>query len=720
MGHSLASRNGVLREAAAPIALGWAILAAPCGAAAADAVGKSSGDSTQLSEVVVTVERREETLMNVPQAVQAISGAELERLGYTDLIDTIRMIPGASIPATISAGTEVYQIRGVAAGQAIGDSTVGFYLDEFAFSIPGLPFAPSANVYDLQRVEVVRGPSGTLYGQGSLGGTIKVLTNPPKLDVWEGSLSFSGSSTSDGAPNGSADGMLNIPVVPGKLALRGVLSFDHLGGYVDLPHLGVKDANDKTEIFGRAKLLFVPTDRLRITLGYWRDDVQQGVTNRMDQFDPPTANDTGPGKSPLSYSLYTGDIDYDLGFADLLSATGYLDESFSLVAVGSQPAFGNYNITTGNFVKSLSEEVRLTSKSAGPFNWVAGAFYRDSEIRATSAFTVTIPGLTATSDNLTTSHSWAIYGEASLKLFGGHLIPTVGGRYFSDDRALQENSGLLLFGPPPQNLGPFLETISGRNSAFSPHFNLAYHPNGQGMFYVEVSKGFRSGAIQGNTPVLALKALGIQASTSLGPDTLWNYEIGTKWRLFDNRLQVELAAYTFNWGAAQLQYSPAGLSSIIAAGDVNGRGLDLTTILKTPIEGLTLQASGNINRTDLQHVPAAVSGPLPWLGDGKPLPGTPNKSAMVMADYRLPVGNGFHIALNGTYSYRDKQRDIVTGADSASLNLIGLRAGGGNERFEAFVFVENLTDDRGPSSVDSGRYEIPYPRQVGVSLQTHF
>jgi iron complex outermembrane receptor protein len=488
MGQSRASRRIAICGAAKSIALGCAVFATPC-AEAADALSQPGGDSTQLSEVVVTVERREQTLMNVPQAVQAITGAELQRQGYTDLIDTIRMIPGASIPATISAGTEVYQIRGVAAGQAIGDSTVGFYLDEFAFSIPGLPFAPSTNVYDLQRVEVVRGPSGTLYGQGSLGGTIKVLTNPPKLDVWEGSLELSGSTTSDGAPNGSGSGMINIPLEPGKMALRGVFSVDHLGGYVDLPHLGEKDANYKTEIFGRVKLLVTPTDRLRIILGYWHDDVQQGVTNRMDSFNPPTANDTGPGKSPLSYSLYTSDIEYDLGFASLLSSTGYLDERFFLVAVGSQPAFGNYNITTGNYAKSISQEFRLTSKAEGPLNWVAGAFYRDSKILATSSFSVTIPGLTATSDNLTTSKSWAVYGEASLKMFGGHLIPTVGGRYFSDDRALHENSGLLLYGPPPQNLGPFLETINGTNSAFSPHFNLAWHPNSQGMVYVEVAKG---------------------------------------------------------------------------------------------------------------------------------------------------------------------------------------------------------------------------------------
>jgi iron complex outermembrane receptor protein len=148
--------------------------------------------------------------------------------------------------------------------------------------------------------------------------------------------------------------------------------------------------------------------------------------------------------------------------------------------------------------------------------------------------------------------------------------------------------------------------------------------------------------------------------------------------------------------------------------------VDLTTIWKTPIDGLTLQASGNINSTELRHVPAVVSGPLPWLANGKQLPGTPRSSAMLMANYYRPVGNGYHIALNGTYSFRDKQRDIVTGADSASLHLIGLRAGGGTERCEAFLFVENLTDDRGPSSVDSGRYEIPYPRQVGVQIQAHF
>jgi outer membrane receptor protein involved in Fe transport len=717
--------KSVVCASASALALALAFLATKSSAedqtprATGPAAPRSDG-AVGVQEIVVTAQLRAQSLLDVPQAVQAVEGRVLERAEIMDLKQAVNLIPSASMPAEISAGTETYQIRGVAAGQVIGDSTVGFYLDNFAFSIPGVPFAPSTGLYDLQRLEVVRGPSGTLYGQGSLGGTIKVLTNDPDPTQFSGSYLVSGSGTSGGGPNASADAMVNVPLLDGKVALRGVIGFERQGGYVYIPHLNLKNANDSNNYSGHVKLLLQPTDKLKILLTYFHDDVEQGFTNRMDSYNPPIANDTGLGNSPLEYSLYIGDLHYDLGFADFMSSTGYLYQRTGLVAIGSQPAFGSYDITEKGIVKSLQEEVRLTSKSSGIFNWVVGGFYRDASAFNNQSFTISIPAFTSLNKNTTYSKSWAVYGEGSLNLFGGKLIPTVGGRYFSDDRRLAENSENIVHGSPNVVEGPFIESERGANSAFSPRFNLAYHPTPDVTIYAEVAKGFRSGAIQGQAAVAALALLNVKAQTALGPDTLWNYEGGAKWRLFDRRLQLEVSGYYFDWSKAQLQYSPAGLSSIITAGDVEGRGLDLTTTWVTPIRGLTLQLAGNVNATTLTNVPLAVSAPLPWLSDGAQIPGAPRASGTIVADYSHPLPNGWSLLFNGRYAYRGKQRDIVTGAQSASLDDGYVRIGVDTGPALVFLFCDNVSDDRGPASVDSGRYVVPYPRTIGVSVQGHF
>ena len=183
-----------------------AFLAVPAFAQAADDAAPPA-----TSEIIVTAQRRAQAITDVPQPVQALGGAQLQNLGVQQLQDVISLVPSATIGSTISVGSNTFQIRGVAAGETDGDATIGFYLDNFAFSMPGRPYAPAADFYDLDRVEVLRGPSGTLYGLGSLGGTIKVITKDPSLDEVEGSARMSLNTTDGGKPGGGADAMINVP-----------------------------------------------------------------------------------------------------------------------------------------------------------------------------------------------------------------------------------------------------------------------------------------------------------------------------------------------------------------------------------------------------------------------------------------------------------------------------------------------------------------------------
>ena len=203
-----------------------------------------ASNGTNDSEIIVTAQRREQALMQVPQAVQGLSGETLLRSGVTDISQAISLVPSATTGATIGAGSTTYQIRAIAASETDGDPAVGYYLDNFAFTMPGRPYAPVASFYDLKRVEVLRGPSGTLYGLGSIGGTIKVLTNDPELDRTGGSVRASANLVTGGKPGYSGDVMLNLPVVGDKLAL---------GGHVHAVHVGVLDGRRRrreVDLFG--------------------------------------------------------------------------------------------------------------------------------------------------------------------------------------------------------------------------------------------------------------------------------------------------------------------------------------------------------------------------------------------------------------------------------------------------------------------------------------
>ena len=264
---------------------------------------------------------------------------------------------------------------------------------------------------------------------------------------------------------------------------------------------------------------------------------------------------------------------------------------------------------------------------------------------------------------------------------------------------------------------------AGSGNAFSPRFNLSYHPSSDSTLYAEVAKGFRAGALQDQASVGAVyKAFGVVMPASLGSDTLWNYEVGAKWRMFDRRLLFDLSLYTFNWSNAQFQYSPGGgIGGIFDVGTVHARGVDLSILYKTPIEGLTLQMAGNLNATHLKNVPASVTAAVPFLVDGIQTPGVPQSTLTVNADYTRPLSNGWSLLANARYLYRARQRDIATGISSGYLSEGFVRLGvDTGKSLQAFLFIDNLSNDRGPASIGDSNYIIPYPRTYGISLQGHF
>ena len=629
-------------------ALAGAAQAAPADATApADAAAPADTSGNNLDEIVVTAGRREQEVKDVPQAVQALTPQELAANGIEDLKSTLELIPGATSPAEISAGTEVYSIRGVSPGLTAGSSTVGFYLDEFSFSVPGIPYAPSTNVYDTQRVEVIRGPSGTLYGQGSLGGTIKIITNNPDLENYSGSVRATLGQIDDvnvprnvNSASYATDAMVNIPLVNDVLGLRVVLSDEHIGGFIHYPNWDggeLINGNEVEALSGRAKLLFEPTQDLKITLAYWGNNTDTISTNRMDNYQTYEANDT-QGHTPVHYSVYMANINYDLGFANLLSASNYMNELFALYADGNAgPPNGQYAIVEPTTAKVLSQELRISSEGTNLINYVFGAFFQHSTQGILNDFSDSgTPGVqpfigidqTSTS----TAKQYAVYGELSANLLDGRLIPTIGGRYYTENQTL-DGVATDIIGTTSAATS---DHTSGTDNKFTPRFNLAFHPTDDGMIYADVAEGFRSGFIQSHAIVAAYSALNIPAGTVTPADSLWNYEVGAKWN-FEKVLYAEVSLYDFQWKQAQLNLSVGGTPGVISVGNVEGRGMDLTLNYRTPIEGLQLGLTGNVNSTELHDVKPGITAALPWVASEQQLPGTSRVTGSINAEYTTPL-----------------------------------------------------------------------------------
>jgi outer membrane receptor protein involved in Fe transport len=717
------------------IAVGAAYAADAADATSTAPAPKSTTAPEGLDEIVVTAQRREERIDKVPQAVQAISGPELTREGVENIAQTIALIPSATTASTIGPGATVYQIRGVASGETDGDATVGYYLDNFAFSMPGRPYAPVADFYDMNRVEVLRGPSGTLYGLGSLGGTIKVLTNDPALDKYEGSVRVTGGQTANAYGDYSGDMMFNAPLVDDVLAVRGVLSYKHQSGYAYIIPSEEKNGNPVDSMTARIKVLAKPTDALTVEVSYWHQFTHTKYSDRITYPDNPTyggpAVDQTFGVAPSNYDLGTLDLAYNFGFATLQSTSGYLDNTVISNNGGFIPGIGNFTSFWPLETKEFNEDLRLVSNGTGALRWIGGLFFENADTIGGQSVALpdySLPGLgddsgyATTNNNKTISESGAVYGEGTYTVFNGLLDLTAGGRYYRENRTFNQNSAFIVFYPDaPNAVTPTINSTKVIEHTFNPHFNVSVHPTDDGIVFVDVAKGFRSGAITSSAIIEgANAALGTHFTSASSPDTLWNYELGTKWSFFDSLVKVEAIGYIFDWKDAQIELSPTLQTVVVPAGNVRGRGADLSLDWRLWNTGFVTKLSGNINQTTLSSVPVEISTGLPQIADGHQLPGTAKSSFTFLENYThalsFPGDWDFYADLR--YSARARQQSVFTGGAYAPyVGLASTRFGISNKHYDFAVYGDNLTDSRGPLDTTGGQYQIPYPRVIGLSFE---
>jgi outer membrane receptor protein involved in Fe transport len=733
----------LLLSTAAPSAVLLATMLLSGATANAQETAKAPADET-VEEIVVTALKRSTTLQTTPMAISAVTGDSLEKLGATGLSDYFRQVPGVNLTQG-QLGQSRVTIRGV---QGSGEATTGLYYDETPVTGPSGTTqdpgnnAADLNLFDVERVEVLRGPQGTLYGGGSMGGTLRVIYNKPNAQEFGAAIEAQASNTKDGSTGSYLKAMGNIPLIEGKLAARVTAYTEDRPGYVDNVKLKTKDVNDSRSTGYRAMLGFTPTDDLTFIatkvhqtssaadMEGWYDRVGTYETDSTVKLPLNTEMDltslTGKWDSPIGEvtavsSYYRYDILRTIDFTPQYKP--YIGTAYGVI--GYQPAN----------LQSWNHELRLSSKDEGQLQWTVGGYMelRKDHIDSNTVLTDTATGLPYSPLRYVTARfidtdmkQTAEFGELTYspdQIAG--LSLTFGARHYdytktTSGAGTQRN---LLTGAAPAAYSE--QTAKAKGWVYK--FNASYKINRDAMIYATAAEGFRPGGAN-NIPGLNSRLV------VYNPDSLWNYETGVKTTWLAGRLTANAAIYRIDWKNRQTGALTAdGLYSFITnSGNARIQGVELEVAAK-PMTGLSI--NGSIGYTDAKltedqgNADVLVDGSTGKKGDR--LSSVPDWTASVSAQYVWPLPmdglNGLvraDYAFTGdmvstfrpTYIYYDK---------FGSFSTVNLRAGVEGADWGVYAFVSNLTNAEGIMNKNSnvGYQDLLYglaPRTIGVNARRKF
>ncbi|MEI9994198.1 MAG: TonB-dependent receptor [Rhizomicrobium sp.] len=676
-----------------------------------------------METVVVTATRRPEAIQTVPMSITAFTDATLRKLGADNLKDFADKVPGLEF-ASFAPGLNRVTIRGIST--QTGESSVSFYLDEMPITAD--PTAqPDVKVFDVDHVEVLRGPQGTLFGESSLGGTIRIITHQPDASAFSGAIQGMTSNTSHGGENYSADGMVNIPIVQDELALRVVGSWRNDAGFIDNQVLHKNDVNDSRSTNYRGILAWTPTQALTVSLAYQGENQRNNGSFISDgdlqqfRYVPESRVD--------NFQRYNLTVKYDADWASIVSSTSYFGRQTESKTDDTGAGFGilppgvtavapdkiDYNIFT--------QEVRVVSNQSGPLEWIVGAFYKNSTRSDLNSIDTTPDlGPLLDGDFNYRFRQWAVYGALTWHITD-LLEASAGLRYFNeDDRFHTDVSGAFA--------GPGLVNTSVENtSGLAPRVSLKYNLADSTMAYATVSKGFRPGGANPSKPIFDL--LGVPLPLTFKPDTIWNYEVGVKADLFDNRLTLDLAAYYMDWQNIQLPASAAVFNGTYNAGGATSKGVELEGLARLT-ERLTLNFSGNYTDATLSDtvILNTPSGPVTEALKGNQLPLVPQWKVSLGAEYRWPISDDWSAALRGDASFVASRYNFADDNPAQRLRayqLLNLQLEADGPGYAVTLFADNLTDkvveyafEADPSLPNTRLFNVGQPRTIGIRLRKDF
>jgi outer membrane receptor protein involved in Fe transport len=762
-----------------------------------------------VEEVLVTATKRATTIQELPFSINAMTQEDIQRSGASNLEDLSRNVAGLTIQ-NLGPGQSQVAIRGVSAGQIVRDQPgvkeqVGVYLDESVISLS--LFTPDLDLFDLNRVETLRGPQGTLFGSGSVGGTIRYITNQPDPDDFEALIELGVDSLTDGGTGQQAKGMVNIPLGDGQSALRLVAYNTNYAGFIDALGEGGalwEDINSGRRTGARFALRWQPTDSLTITPRVIFQEIDMDGFNRQEIYNlfanPFTT--TRPAiqlgerqqflrlRERFTDETTIADVTVESahdGF-DMTLVASFTDREI-LVSRDASALTGSVSVDVGmpeadvlipsnlldpTDVDQTTVELRFSSNSNNPLQWLVGAFFSDTArdyaqrlptpnyTAATDAalgpgfYASTINGYGLDSpynaDLPSDLEQKAIFGEFTYDV-NERVQVTLGGRYYDYDEIRTITQG-----------GWFSSGFQGvvdQTSAdgFIPRFMVSYDASDNVTFNGQVSQGFRLGGV--NDPLNESLCTGDDVDIFGGfqdydDETMWNYEAGVKMRT-NNGVTFNAAVFHTKIDDLQVTLDAGTCSSRISFNvpDAHTTGLEFE-LAAQPFNGLELSFAGSVIEAEFDTTVIGATGDvLGGVQDGNRLASVPELQLAASATYFFPVNfvGGAEAYVSGSVQHTGDRitqpSDQVPGAGmfvsglafggatgnevtNADLLLdayetVNLRTGLVKDEWEVVLYVNNVTDENANLSFDrerGGRARLAYrtnqPRTFGVTYRTRF
>ena len=722
-----------------------AILAAAClgtpwnQTARAGIIDNAAPTEARVDELVVTAEKRAETVQSTPMSITAFSAHTLERTGIVDFQDYAVRVPNLSFSyvSSLNAGGQAIAIRGI-----FGAGTTGLYLDDTP-----LPMSVDPRVLDLERIEVLKGPQGTLYGARSMGGAVRLITRQPDASGTSGYLHATVSDTSHGAANSAIDGAVNVPLVPGVLAVRATAYSDYVSGVFtrvpspDAPvpfgaHDNIGAAHRQgVSVALQANLL---DDKLVISPralyeretqnGHPYADISPGNFSQPRLFD---LEEPGSDRWQLygltaRYKTPVGDITSDTSEFIRASADGEDASEVAALLFGTPPTPLPYRQTSAD--RNFSQELRLTSAFGGPFQITAGLFYQHSDHRV--GFPVTPLGKFI--DNIFSSDVDTVVTEKAVFGQGTYALT----RRLKLIAGLRVFDNTVRFSGREDGVAVTPAVLDGRQheTGVNPKFGVEFQATRDAMLYATAAKGFRIGGVNFFSDKLCaadLAALNLTADQvkTYASDALWNYEIGAKTSWADHRLTVNGALFDIEQANVQQQLSlpNCGFAVAINSGAARSRGGELEVQAAiTP----ALKWSFGAGYEDAKIISGGRFNIMPT---GTPLQQVPHWTINTGLDYAFQA-DGLPAFLHADYAYVGSSLSTLnTGPTTPRVrpaySLVGLKIGMEVRRWELSLFVDNLLDEHADlSDVPSEAIELPgrpriainRPRTVGLDSRVRF
>jgi iron complex outermembrane recepter protein len=638
--------------------------------------------------VLVTARRREEPLLEVPDSVSALTGASITSAHISSVTDVALRVPNFSIVEGQQPGAELLNVRGVCQARN-GDPPVAVVIDGVQISNA---VQISQALFDVERVEVLKGPQGAVYGRNAIGGAINITTHAPS-DHFAGSVRAGVGSDSDY----TAGAILSGPIVPDRLLLRFAGDFRSFDGDIRSPNTpGRPTANGQDDRNARLRLLARPSDRLSIDTHLARLDTRAGAS-----WYAPVA----PGESPDTPRAYQGDfpgfaerkltdvsIKADLRFARALltSVSAYARIDTALASDGDFTAADGTSGAQVRRAANWSQELRLTSTDAGAFKWLAGLYYLqahqrlDTEILLRTAYLPLFglppslsPLLISATRSTDNNDAYAAFGQASYR-WPTDIELTLALRYDADHRHQLDRSTLT----PAIYRHTF--------DSLQPKLSLSWYPHPGHMVYLTLAKGFRSGGFNPQDRITRI----YKAETNR------SYELGWKSTLFDGRASLTGAAFYTRIRDRQvytldLINSAQTLSNPIPRAHVHGFELDVSAL---PLPALQAGISLGLTRSHIDRYDTSVFAGLPVAGDftGNRLPQSPEYSYSVYTQYQARLRDG--TSLTPRLEWEGSGGNYFWEVDNvdrrAAQNLVNLRLTAQRAAWNVSAFLENALDER--------------------------